>query len=82
MAHDHDHAHDPTTYYVEQLCTIGIAGALGGIAVMLYQRGLLWFLAPKVQPWVLGGGLALLAVVAVRAVVVWFQAGRDRKSVV
>lgn len=73
----HDHAHDdPKAYYVEQLCTIGIAGALGGIAVMLYQRQLLWFLAPKVQPWVLGGGIALLVLVAVRAVVVWFQAGK------
>jgi hypothetical protein len=75
MAHDHSHD-DPKTYYVEQLCTIGIAGALGGIAFMLWQRGLLYFIAPKVRPWVLGGGVALLVLVAMRAVVVWFQAGR------
>jgi hypothetical protein len=75
MGHDHSHD-DPKAYYVEQLCTIGIAGALGGIAVMLYTRGLLWFLAEKVQPWVLGGGIALLVLVAVRATVVWIQAGR------
>jgi hypothetical protein len=75
MAHDHSHD-DPKTYYVEQLCTIGIAGALGGIAVMLYQRQLLWFLAAKIQPWVLAGGVALLVLVAIRAVVVWLQAGR------
>ncbi len=75
MAHDHAHD-DPKSYYVEQLCTIGIAGALGGIAVMLYQRNLLWFLAPKVQPWVLAGGIALLVLVAIRAAAVWFQAGR------
>jgi hypothetical protein len=75
MGHDHSHD-DPKAYYVEQLCTIGIAGALGGIAVMLYQRQLLWFLADKMRPWVLAGGLALLALVAVRAVVVWLQAGR------
>jgi hypothetical protein len=75
MAHEHSHE-DLKTYYVEQLCTIGIAGALGGIAVMLYQRGLLWFIATKVQPWVLAGGVALLVLVAVRAFVVWVQAGR------
>jgi hypothetical protein len=75
MGHDHSHE-DPKAYYVEQLCTIGIAGALGGIAVMLYERNLLWFIAPKVQPWVLGGGLALLVLVALRAAVVWVQAGR------
>jgi hypothetical protein len=75
MAHDHAHD-DPNTYYVEQLCTIGVAGAIGGIAVVLYQGGRLWFLADKVQPWVLGGGILLLAVVAVRAAAVWMQAGR------
>ena len=75
MAHDHSHD-DVKAYYVEQLCTIGIAGALGGIAVMLWYRNLLWFLAPKVQPWVLAGGIALLVLVAIRAAAVWFQAGR------
>lgn len=75
MAHDHSHE-DPKTYYVEQISTIGICGALGGIAFMLWQRKLLWFVAPKVQPWILAGGLALLVLVAIRAVSVWFQAGR------
>jgi hypothetical protein len=74
----HEHAHDPKTYYVEQLCTIGICGALGGIAVMLYVTDLLWFIAPKIQTWVLLGGIALLVLVAIRAVVVWVQAGRMR----
>ncbi|HKI33509.1 MAG TPA: hypothetical protein VKA46_16765 [Gemmataceae bacterium] len=72
----HDHSHDTQSYYVEQLCTIAIAGALGGIAVMLYREDLLFFVADKVKPWVLGGGIALLVVVALRAVAVWLQAGR------
>ncbi len=72
----HDHAHDPQTYYVEQLCTIGICGALGGIAVMLYRNNLLYFIAPKVQFWVVLGGVALLVLVAIRAFAVWMQAGR------
>jgi hypothetical protein len=75
MAHDHSHD-DPNSYYVEQLCTIAITGALGGIAVLLYQGGRLWFLADKIQPWVLAGGIVLLAVVAIRVVAVWMQAGR------
>jgi hypothetical protein len=75
MGHDHSHD-DPKSYYVEQLCTIGICGALGGVAVMLYERGLLWFIAEKIRPWVLVGGIALLALVAVHAVIVWLQAGR------
>src|SRR5262249_16687126 len=77
MAHDHSHD-DPKTYYVEQLCMIGVAGALGGIAVMLYLRESLWFLIPPFQKMVLAGGVGLLVVVAVRAVVVWVQAGRAR----
>jgi uncharacterized membrane protein YcgQ (UPF0703/DUF1980 family) len=72
MAHDHD----PKTYYVEQLCTIAICGALGGIAVWLFATGALWFIAPKIQYWVLAGGIALLVLVAIRALVVWIQAGR------
>ncbi len=72
----HDHAHDPKSYFVEQLCTIAVSGALGGIALMLWKRNLLWFLAPKVQPWVMAGGVILLVLVAVRAWVVWFQAGK------
>jgi len=75
MAHDHSHD-DPQAYYVEQLCTIGICGALGGIAVTLYLRGLLWFVVPKIQYWVVAGGIALLVLVAIRAVMVWLQAGR------
>ncbi|HEX5273561.1 MAG TPA: hypothetical protein VFW33_23860, partial [Gemmataceae bacterium] len=63
----HDHSHDPKGYFVEQLCTIAISGALGGIAFMLWKRNLLWFLAPKVQPWVMAGGIALLVLVAFRA---------------
>jgi hypothetical protein len=72
----HDHAHDPQTYYVEQLCTIGICGALGGIAVMLYRNDLLYFIAPKVRIWVVLGGATLLVLVAIRALAVWVQAGR------
>jgi hypothetical protein len=75
MAHDHSHD-DPKAYYVEQLCTIGIAGALGGIAVMLDRSGALWFLIPPFRTMVMAGGVGLLVLVVIRAAVVWMQAGR------
>lgn len=73
MAHDHHHDHDAGSYYVGQLCMVGICGALAGVAVVLWLRGGLWFLAPKFQQPVLLGGLALLALVAIRALSIWFS---------
>ncbi len=73
MAHDHAHERDKN-YYLEQICTIGICGALGGVAVMLYQRNMLWYiLVEKFHLWVLIGGIALLALVVIRAVTLWLS---------
>lgn len=37
MAHDHNHSHeDRNAYYLNQLFTIAVCGALGGVAVMLW----------------------------------------------
>jgi hypothetical protein len=72
----HEHTHDPKTYYVEQLCTIAICGALGGVAVSMYLTKRLWFIAPKIQIWILIGGIALLVLVVARAFALWVQAGR------
>jgi hypothetical protein len=75
MGHDHDH--DGSTYWVEQLCTIAICGAIGGVTVLLYTNGtLVWMLAAGLQWMVLAGGIALLALVAIRAVTVWFSVGK------
>jgi hypothetical protein len=81
MAHVHDE--DDSTYFTEQLCTIGICGALGGIAVMLYAQSLTGpnsmlssMLVPALQPTVLLAGIALLLLTAVRAVAVWVAAGK------
>lgn len=75
-AHDHHHDHDPGSYFVEQICTIGICGAIGGIAIMLYVRGILDLMMIPVYhiPVVIGGAL-LLAVVVLRAIAVWREAG-------
>jgi hypothetical protein len=73
MAHHHDHSHDDrNAYYLNQLFTIAVCGALGGVAVMLWwtdKIGLM--LHPKFFPWVLMGGIALLTLVLIRAIAVW-----------
>jgi hypothetical protein len=71
MAHDHSHG-DRNAYYLDQLFTIAVCGALGGVAVMLWYSGKLGLmLAPKFYLWVLLGGIALLALVLIRALAVW-----------
>jgi hypothetical protein len=78
MAHTHDHPHDHPSYYTEQLTTIGICGALGAVAVLLWARGLLqWILKPQFFLPVVLGGAVLLALVIVRAIAVWVSAGRQ-----
>lgn len=75
MAHDHHH-HDEGSYYVEQLCTIGVCGALGGVAIVLWYREKLSFLHPSFRLPLLLGGIALLVLVAIRAIAVWNASGR------
>jgi hypothetical protein len=76
MAHEHDH--DTDTYYLDQLCMIGIAGAFAGICVTLYflNTGMLGImLAPFLHPFVLASGIALLVIVLIRAAVLWKAVG-------
>lgn len=76
MAHAHDH-HD-SGHYVEELCSIAICGAIGGVAIMLWARNVLMLMLDvKFHLWVLLGGIALLVMVAVRAVTVWLTVGRE-----
>lgn len=72
----HTHGEDRNTYYMEQLCTIGVCGLLGGVAVMLYYQNILRFiLAEYLHVYVLWSGIALLALVALRAVGLWLSVG-------
>jgi len=71
MAHDHAHG-DRNAYYLDQLFTIAVCGALGGVAIMLWYTGKLsLMLAPKFFIWTLLGGITLLVLVLIRAVSVW-----------
>jgi hypothetical protein len=77
MGHNHDHSYDGSTYYVEQLCTIGICGAIGVVTILLYTQGLLGLMLARGLHWmVLAGGISLLGLVAIRAVAVWFSVGK------
>jgi hypothetical protein len=73
VAHHHHHSGaDRNAYYLDQLFTIAVCGALGGVAVMLWYTGKLGLmLHPKFYIWVLLGGVTLLALVVVRALAVW-----------
>jgi hypothetical protein len=78
MAHDHHHHHGESArdYFVEQLLTLFVVGAFGAVAVLMYRDGKLdLILAQPFHLPVLIGGIAVLVMVAVRAVAVWQEAG-------
>lgn len=77
MAHAHHHHGESTRdYFTEQLLTILVVGLIGFVAVQLYRTNMLSIiLAPPFHLPVFVGGIAVLVVVAVRAVAVWREAG-------
>ena len=78
MAHDHHHHGESLRdYFVEQLLTIFVVGALGAVGILMYRDGKLnYILAAPFHLPVLIGGIAVLVLVAVRAVAVWQEAGQ------
>src|SRR5262245_6072529 len=81
MAHSHAHSHNDSSYYTEQLCTIGISGLFGGVLVMLWMRRgpdsmLNLLLVDRFHPGILAAGIALLVLVAIRAVTLWLSVGQ------
>src|SRR5262245_61527398 len=80
MAHTHDHGHDHGTHYIDQLCSVAVAGALGVIAVVLYLQGALNILAAFFQQALLGGGILLVILAIVRGATLWFEVGRQKPA--
>jgi hypothetical protein len=83
MAHDHGHSHSHNDYFLEQLFTIGVCGAMGAVGFLLWYNGVLdrtKMLAPSLQWTVVAGSLTLLFLVAVRAIVVWKAVGEVGKT--
>jgi len=81
MAHNHDHHDDLSNYFIEQIFTIAISGAIGAVAVsMYYQNKLRFILASRFHIWALLGGVVLLLLVFIRAIAVWQLAGKLRPA--
>jgi hypothetical protein len=78
MAHDHHHHHDGesvSNYFTEQLLTILVCGLIGFAAIQMYRTERLGFLGAQFRDPVLYGGIGILALVVLRSVAVWKEAG-------
>jgi hypothetical protein len=76
------HEEDRSTFYLDQLCTIALCGLLGGICILLWWNGgLNLILHTKFHPFVLAGGIAILALVVLRAITLWVSTGRSAEVV-
>lgn len=83
MAHAHAHAHGEGegTYFLDQLFTILACGGVGLVAVLMYETGMLnRILVPMFFIPTMLGGVALIVMVAIRAIAVWRQAGERRAA--
>jgi hypothetical protein len=79
QAHAHAHSEAAGNYFLDQLCTIAACGALGVVAVLMFQSQRVGqILAANFWKPVLYGGLALLALAVIRAGALWQLAGRMR----
>jgi hypothetical protein len=84
--HDHHHHDDGDTYFLDQICMVGISGAFGAICLTLYFMNALkgpnepsmlkLLLGPQFHLFVLLSGIALVFIAAVRGVTLWRQAGK------
>jgi uncharacterized protein len=78
--HSHDHSHDEgDSYFIDQLCMVGLSGAFGVICLCLYfwQTAMLAnLLATQFHPFVLASGIGLVVIAFMRGGVLW-QQSRD-----
>jgi hypothetical protein len=77
--HDHSHTHDADTFYLDQICMVGVSGAFGAVCLAMYfwQTAMLnLLLGPQFHGFVLFSGVALLFIALVRGATLWRQAGR------
>src|SRR5438445_4064486 len=77
MAHDHPHHGESLRdYFTRQLPTILVVGSFGFVAIRMYLNGMVGLiLVPQFWIPVLVGGIGVLAVVVLRAISVWREAG-------
>lgn len=81
-SHDHHaHSHDggEDTYFLDQLCMVGLSAAFGAICLALYfwQTVMLKrMLGEQFHPFILGSGIFLLVLAAIRGAILWVQVGK------
>lgn len=83
MAHSHAHSHgeESGNYFLDQLFTILVCGALGLVAILMYRSGMLGrILVPMFFIPVLVGGIVVMLLALIRAVAVWQLAGNAKKE--
>lgn len=80
MAHNQHQCGVPLRhYFAEQFLTIFVAGVFGLVGILMYRNGQLgYLLARPFHLPVLIGGIAVLVLVALRAISVWREAGQLR----
>ena len=76
-SHGHSHSHDePDTYFIDQLCMVGLSGAFGVICLCLWfwQTDMLKnLLAVQFHVYVLLSGIALVVIAFTRGWILWRQ---------
>lgn len=74
--HMHDHTHEQDSYWVDQLCMVGLSGAFGVICLTLWywQRSMLGLmLGEQFHLYVVCSGYVLVTLALVRGWVLWGQ---------
>jgi len=74
--HSHDHDHGGDTYFIDQLCMVGLSGAFGMICLCLWflQYSMLQLmLGEQFHYYVLASGVVLVTLAALRGVILWNQ---------
>jgi hypothetical protein len=77
-SHDHDHHHEGEgdTYFIDQLCLVGLSGAFGMICLCLWfwqSKMLGLMLGEQFHPYVLVSGFTLVALAGIRGAILWRQ---------
>jgi hypothetical protein len=77
--HSHDHDHGGDTYFIDQLCMVGLSGAFGMICLCLWflqYNMLALMLGEQFHYYVLASGVVLVILAAARGAIHW-QQSRD-----
>jgi DUF1980 C-terminal domain len=81
QAHAHSHSEAAGNYFLDQLCTIAACGALGTVAILMFESQRIGdVLTSTFWKPVFYGGLALVALAIIRAGALWQLAGRVRAA--